>query len=106
MSAAVVRATDATEIVRVPRMLTITESGDAFLADRFFARCCSCEAHSDEDTRDGFPSRSAVEAATWAARHRGLDLSAPVDAVCPKRRREFAARQQLAAIEARWGSAA
>jgi hypothetical protein len=108
VSATVVRSVDSTEIVRVPRMLTITEGGGAFLADRFFARCARCEAHSAEDSAasDGFPSRSAADAAMWAARHRGLDLSAPVDDVCPKRQFGFAARQQLAAIDQRWGSAA
>jgi hypothetical protein len=106
VTATVVRVTEAVEVVRVPQMLTILESGDAFLADRYFARCGRCGAHSDEDTRDGFPSRSAVEASTWAARHRGLDLSAPLDDVCPRQRFEFAARKQLAAIDARWGSAA
>jgi len=83
------------EVERIPNLPTLVEDLDGEVrvirGDWWVGRCRTCQRHSTEDHAEAF--RTATAVARWAAQHQGLDVSTPVDRVCPTLRAEFRVRQ-------------
>lgn len=88
------------EVERIPNLPTLVEDLDGEVrvirGDWWVGRCRTCQRHSTEDHAEAF--RTATAAARWAAQHGGLDVSTPVDRVCPDRQAEFRVRAAFAAL--------
>lgn len=88
------------EVERIPNLPTFVEDLDGEVrvvrGDWWVGRCRTCQRHSTEDHAEAF--RTATAAARWAAQHRGLDVSTPVDRVCAELRAGFEVRRAFDAI--------